>query len=52
MEVHENHGSSITGAVGNGLVKGASVEQYVQINESSFSEQSKSRSAFGTEPMT
>ena len=40
------------GAVGSALVKGVSVEQYRQINEFSLSEQSKSRSTFGTEPMT
>ena len=40
------------GAVGNAVVKGVSAEQYRQINEFSLSEQSKSWSAFGTEPMT
>ena len=40
------------GSVGNAVVKGVSAEQYRQINEFSLSEQSKSWSAFGTEPMT
>ena len=40
------------GAVGNAMVKGISAEQYRQINEFSLSEQSKSWSAFGTEPLT
>ena len=40
------------GAVGNAVVKWVSTEQYRQINEFSLSEQSKSWSAFGTEPMT
>ena len=40
------------GPVGNAVVKGVSAEQYRQINEFSWSEQSKSWSAFGTEPMT
>ena len=40
------------GAIGNEVVKGVSAEQYRQINEFSLSEQSKSWSAFGTEPMT
>ena len=40
------------GAVGNAVVKGISTEQYRQINEFSLSEQSKSGSVFGTEPMT
>ena len=40
------------GAVGNAVVKGVLAEQYRQINEFSLSEQSKSWSAFGTEPMT
>ena len=40
------------GAVGNAVVKEVSAEQYRQINECSLSEQSKSWSAFGTEPMT
>ena len=40
------------GAVGNAVVKGVLAEQYRQINELSLSEQSKSWSAFGTEPMT
>ena len=40
------------GVVGNAVVKGVSAEQYRQINEFSLSEQSKSSSAFGTEPMT
>ena len=40
------------GAVGNALRKGVSAEQYKQINEFSLSEQSKSWSAFGIEPMT
>ena len=53
MEIHGNYGSSGSpGAVGNALEKGVSVEQYKQINEFSLSEQSKSWSAFGTEPMT
>ena len=40
-------------AVGNAvLVQGVSMEQYRQINELSWSEPSKSWSAFGTEPMT
>ena len=40
------------GAVGNAVVKGVSAEQCRQINEFSLSEQSKSWSAFGIEPMT
>ena len=40
------------GAVGNALVKEVSAEKYRQINEFSLSKQSKSWSAFGTEPMT
>ena len=40
------------GAVGNAVVKDVSAEQYRQINEFSLSEQSKSWSAFGIEPMT
>ena len=40
------------GAVVNAVVKGVSAQQYMQINEFSLSEQSKSWSAFGTEPMT
>ena len=40
------------GAVGNAVVKGVSAEQYRQINEFLLSEQSKSWSAFGTEPTT
>ena len=40
------------GAVKNAVVKGGSAEQYRQVNEFSLSEQSKSWSAFGTEPMT
>ena len=38
-------------AVGNAVVKGVLAEQYRQINKFSLSEQSKSLSAFGTEPM-
>ena len=52
MEVHEDHEVASTGAVGNALVKGVSAEQYRQINEFSLGEQSKSWSAFDTEPMT
>ena len=40
------------GAVGNAVVKGVSAEQYRQIKELSLSEQSKSWSSFGTEPIT
>ena len=39
-------------AVENTLVKGVSLEQYRQINEILLSKQSKSWSAFGTEPVT
>ena len=39
-------------AVGNAVVKGVSAEQYRHINEFPLSEQSKSWSASGTEPMT
>ena len=40
------------GAVRNAVVKGILAGQYRQINEFSLSEQSKSWSAFGTEPVT
>ena len=51
MEVHENHRSRVSpGAVGNTLVKGASVELSRQINEFLLNGQSKSWPAFGTEP--
>ena len=40
------------GTIGNAMVKGVSAKQYMPINEFSLSEQSKSWSAFGTEPMT
>ena len=52
MEVREDHGSSVTRRGRKRVVKGVSAEQYRQINEFSLSEQSKSWSAFGTEPMT
>ena len=39
-------------AVGNAVVKGVSAEQYRPSDELSLGEQSKSWSAFGTEPMT
>ena len=52
MEVHEGHGSSVPRRGRKRVGERVSVEQYRKVNYFSLKEQSKSLSAFGTEPMT